>query len=242
LKALFSFFCIFGLCMFPLAARAQVHVEEEVSTDSVDIFAGNSSPEKSSAIAMTANLLLPGLGHYYIGNDRAAAGFFMAEALFIFGAFACNQYSQDIDHSARAYAYTYANVQGGAGADDFFWENVGRFMDSDGLNQSRALGYNQIQDLNRAGDASHYYAPNLQWRWADESYRTQYNNFVKKSMQYKVASNFFIGAMILNRVLSFVDVRVASRHQGKGLLSSLRFYPQYSTSNASCGLLCVSQF
>jgi hypothetical protein len=230
------------LFFFAPAVRAQVQVEEEVTSDSVDIFAKSKEPEKSPAVAMIANLLLPGLGHYWMGDQKTALGYFTAEALFIFGAFSCNQYSKELSNSAHSFAFTYANVQGGEGANDFFWENVGKTMDSDGLNQSRALGYNQIMDLNRESDNNKYLAPNLQWRWIDEKYRKQYNNLTKKSLRYKVASNFFLGAMLLNRIVSFVDIRTASRHEGKGLFSNFYFSSHYNPETGASGLVCTSEF
>ena len=245
MKSLFYSFgagCIVAALLLPASLFAQVHVEEEMSTDSINVFQKDELPGKSGAIAMTANLLLPGLGHYYFGNEKAAHGFFAAEALFIFGAFACNQYAKEIAASAHAFAFLCANVQGGMGADDFFWDNIGKFMDSDGLNQSREAGYNQAQGLNRAGDGNKYLAPNLQWRWQDEASRQQYNNYMKKSLNYRVASSFFIGAMILNRLVSFIDIRVASRHNGKGLFSSLQIYPRFAASTGLYGIACVSTF
>jgi hypothetical protein len=223
-------------------AMAQVQVEEEVTSDSVDIFARSKEPEKSPAIGMIANLLLPGLGHLWMGDQKTALSYLTAEAIFIFGAFSTNHYSHGLNNSAHSFAFTYANVQGGEGANDFFWENVGKTLDSDGLNQSRALGYNQIMALNRSSDLDKYLAPNLQWRWIDESYRKQYNNLNKKSLRYKVASNFFLGAMLLNRIVSFVDIRTASRHQGKGLFTNLSFSPHYCVQTGASGLVCTSQF
>jgi hypothetical protein len=235
--------CLLAMTLWMTSpTTAQIQVEEEVTSDSIDIFAKSKQPEKSPAVGMLANLLLPGLGHYWMGDQKTALGYLTAEALFIFGAFAANQHSRGLNNSAHSFAFTYANVRGGEAADDFFWENVGKTMDSDGLNQSRALGYNQFMDLNRASDNDKYLAPNLQWRWIDESYRKQYNDLMKKSLKYKVASNFFLGAMLLNRIVSFVDIRVASRHDGKGLFSSLTFYPHYCAQTGASGLVCTSEF
>jgi hypothetical protein len=220
--------------LLPAPLRAQVHVEEEVSTDSVDLFNKNEGTEKSGAIAMLADLVLPGLGHYYFGNEKAACGFFAAEALFIFGTFACNQYSNEIGHSAHSFAFTHAEIQGGAGADDLYWQNIGKTLDS--------KGFNRIMDLNRASDDDKYLTPNLQWQWDDESSRLKYNAFLKKSVNYRVAANFFFGALILDRLVAFIDIRVASNHGGKGLLSSLHFYPDYSLSTGASGVTCVSNF
>jgi hypothetical protein len=228
--------------LLPLPSVAQVHVEEEVTSDSVDVFAQSNKTEKPAALAMLANLVLPGLGHYLYGEPRVALGYLAAEAMFVFGVFSTSQYSHEVNMSARSFAYAYANIQGGEGASDFFWENVGKTMDSDGLNQSRALGYNQVMDLNRMSDNDKYLAPNLQWRWADESSLKQYNGLVKKSLHYKVASNFFIGAMLLNRIVSFVDVRTMSRSGGKGLFTGIRFFPHYDAKTGASSLVCASEF
>jgi hypothetical protein len=232
---------IISLLAFPCGIRAQVHVEEEVTTDTVDLFTKSEKPEKSAAIATCADLLLPGLGHYYMGNQTAALGFFTAEIALMFGAFTTNQYSNEIALSARSFASTYANIQGGVGADDYFWQNVGLFMDSDGLNQSRSLGFNQVQELNRTPQAE-YLTPNLQWRWVSDDYRKKYNDFLKKSINFKVASNFFIGALVLDRLIAFIDARVAIRHNGHGLFTSLKVIPQYSSINDRRGLLFCSEF
>jgi hypothetical protein len=244
LKQLFSFILI--LCavtglFLPSSLYAQVKVEEEVTTDTIDLFVKSEKPEKSAAIAACANLLLPGLGHYYLGNQKAALGFFTVEMALMFGAFTTNQYSNEIAHSARSFASTYANVQGGAGADDYFWQNIGLFMDSDGLNQSRSVGYNQVQELNRTQNAE-YLSPNLQWRWASDDYRKKYNQYLKKSINFKVASNFFIGALVLDRLIAFIDARVAIKHNGQGIFSSLQVVPQYSSINDYRGIAFCSEF
>lgn len=233
--------CAVSFAVFPVSLRAQVKVEEEVTTDTVDLFLKNEKPEKSSAIAACADLLIPGLGHYYLGNKTAALGFFATEIILMFGAFTAAQYSTEIAHSARSFASTYADIQGGAGADDFFWQNIGLFMDSDGLNQSRSVGYNQVQELNRNQQAK-YLAPNLQWRWASDDYRKKYNDYLKKSINFKVASNFFIGALVLDRLIAFIDSRVAVRHDGHGLFTSLKVAPQYSYVNDRRGLVFSSEF
>ena len=230
-----------SLAIAPAPSSAQVHVEEEVTTDTVDVFAKSETPEKSAAIAICANLLLPGLGHYYLGNQKAAFGFFTAELALMFGAFTTNQYSNEIARSARSFASTYANVQGGAGADDYFWQNVGLFMDSDGLNQSRSLGYNQVQELNRTPQGE-YLTPNLQWRWVSDDYRKKYNEFLNTSINFKVASNLFIGALMLDRLIAFIDARVAIRHNGHGIFSSLQVVPHYSSINDRRGVMFCSEF
>ena len=59
---------------------------------------------------------------------------------------------------------------------------------------------------------------------------------------FKVAGNFFIGAMVLNRVLAFVDMRAIGRNSGKALLSEMHVYPQYESVTGSYGLTLQSSF
>ena len=231
---------VFSLSLF-MGARAQVQIEEEVSTDTVDMFAKSETTEKSSALAAWANLLLPGLGNLYRGDQAGALGYFAVEAALMFGAFTTSQYSTELANSAHSFAATYADIRGGVGADEYFWQNVGQFMDSDGLNQSRSIGFNQIQELNRTPGAE-YLTSNLQWRWVSDQYRQQYNHYLNTSINYKVASNFFFGAMILDRLIAFVDARVASRHNGRGIFASLHVTPQYSPQTGHGGLLVSSEF
>jgi hypothetical protein len=234
-------FVIMFLIVVPALLFAQVQVEEDVVTDSVDVFTIRKVPQKSSVIAMVSSLVLPGAGHQYIGNKNAAVAFLSAEVLFILGAYTCQQHSSEVFSSARSYAYAYAGVQGGTGADDFFWRTIGKTMDSDGLNQSRSLGWNQIQDLNRTPE-NKYLDPNLQWRWQDESSRDRYNSMLNQMMTYHVASNFFIGAMIVNRIVAFVDARVAAQNNGKGLLSGIRIQPQYAPLTGSMSMQIQKNF
>ena len=100
-----------GVCFLSLKpALGQVVVEESVTTDTVDLFAKKNAPQKSGILAMTASILLPGLGQQYLGQKEKALAYFSAEALFIFGAVFCDRYSQQIFNNAKSYAWEHANA------------------------------------------------------------------------------------------------------------------------------------
>jgi hypothetical protein len=237
------FHCIFfaGL-FFASPAFCQVVVEESVTTDTVDLFSKTEGPQKSAILAMAASIVLPGLGQQYLGQKERALAYFSAEALFIFGAVACNYNSHQIFNNAKAYAWEHANVAGGAGADAAFWQNMRYFDESDGLNQSISRGYNQMQELIYRDQEKDYLAPNLQWRWDDPANRKTYGTFLDKSHSYEVAASFLIGAMVLNRLVSFVDARFAAQHQVSEPRSALLISPSCDPQNGSYGIRLSAKF
>ena len=213
--------------------HAQVQVEPDIVTDSVDVFTADAAPQKSVSLAMIADLALPGLGHYYYGEKKSAFGFFLADVLSIFGVAGCYSYANQLETSSHTYALIYANTQGGSGATDYYWTLVGQYNDAD--------YYNSIMDLNRTPQ-NKILAENLQWRWADDTYRQRYQDYRHSAMNFRVAGNFFIGAMVLNRVLAFVDMRAIGSNNGKGLFSAIHVYPQYESVTGSYGLTLQSSF
>jgi hypothetical protein len=223
-------------------ALCQVVVEENVTTDTIDLFAKSTAPQKSGILAMAASIVLPGLGQQYLGQKDRALAYFSAEALFIFGAVFCTHYSQQIFNNAKAFAWEHANVAGGAGADNNFWQNLRYYDESDGLNQSISLGYNEQQELIYRNQDYNYLTPNLQWRWDDPSNRTTYGTFLDKSQAYQVAASFFIGAMVLDRLVSFVDARFSALHQATAPRSALLISPSYNPQNGSSGIRLSAEF
>lgn len=228
-------FLIAVLSALQAPVGAQVVVQESVTTDTVDLFAKNNVPEKSGVLAMGASLLFPGLGQQYLGLDSKALIYFSTEALFIFGAVYCSFYGKKVLSDAKAYAAVHARIEGGAGADDQFWQDVGQYDDTKSFNDDQERAYRD--------ESKDYLSPNLQWRWDDPANRKDaYNSYIKSSMRYDVASSFFIGAMIINRLVSFIDARFASRHQKTALPLAVRLYPRFDPRDASSGISINAEF
>lgn len=234
--ALFVAFALFG------PADCQVVVQEGVSTDTVDLFAKSSKPQKSMVLAMCASIVLPGLGQQYLGDNTKALAYYSAEALFIVGAVFCSHYSRTVFDNAKAFAWDHAEAQGGAGANDQYWQNVADYDESDGYNQSLSLGYNKEAELIYRSQAQDYLTSNLQWHWDDTSNRTIYGGMLQQSMGWQVASSFFIGAMVLNRLVSFIDARFTARHMEAKSLSSLQFVPRYDPGTRASGVALQAGF
>jgi hypothetical protein len=212
---------------------AQVVVEPDVVTDSIDVFTGAEKTGKSRILASVASLALPGLGHQYLENGNRALVYYSTEALFIFSMIFSERYSRRMFRDSESYAWLYANVEGGGGADDFFYQNVSRFMDSD--------EFNRIMELNRTPE-NKYSQPNLSWRWVDEYFKDEYNGKRETATRFHIASSFFLAAMVVNRVVAFIDVRRTTKFKGIEGNAFLELRPFYSPSDRRLGLTLTRNF
>ena len=220
-----------------VAGVAQVTVEEQVVTDSIDVFSsGQVASTKSPGFAMVQTLLIPGLGHQYLGKSNHAIFYFCADAALLFGAILCESSSRRIFENSQSFAYVYAGARGGAGADDFYWQNMAFYLDSD--------GYNNVQNLNRASEQDNveYIEPHLQWQWVDESFMDEYAGLRERATNYHVAATFLAGAMVLNRIIAFIDIRTTTRHKGIAPVSGVRVTPLISPDFTTAGLRVSRHF
>jgi hypothetical protein len=214
------------IAMCAAVASAQVTVEPDIVTDSLDIFAGSDKPARSGTGQAFASFIIPGLGHQISGRSGRAMPYFCAEALFICGAIFTESYSKRVFTDSRSYAWLYAKAPA-AKMDEYYWKNVGSFMDFD--------EYNRVMELNRTSDDK-YSETNQFWRWSDESLMDEYVSMRETATRFHVASSFFVAAMLLNRVISFVDMRNSMRNPEITTIVSIRFLPSYSIFLRTAGI------
>ena len=123
-----------------------------------------------------------------------------------------------------------------------FGRTCGITTNPTGRTESVSQGYNETQELIYRNQSNDYLTPNLQWRWDDPSSMQTYGALLDKSQAYQVASSFFIGAMILDRLVSFVDARFAAQHLASARQSSVRVFPQYNMQNGASGIRVSATF
>jgi hypothetical protein len=110
---------------------------------------------------------------------------------------------------------------------------MGRFMDSE--------EYNRIMELNRTPEDK-YVETRLRWRWPDEAYMEQYQSLRETATRWELVGTAFLAGMVLNRVVSFVDVRLASKYRGVRGHATLRVHPHYSPLASAAGLQLRGSF
>ncbi|MDG5814417.1 hypothetical protein QA601_04965 [Chitinispirillales bacterium ANBcel5] len=218
-------FLVFIL-VFAGQSSAQIIIEEDVVTDTVDLFSPQVESTQPSNANMALAIALPGLGHYYLDRPVSAFSYMAVDIISLVGLIYSYGQSRNLAASAAAYAGTNAGASASV-RDESYWRNVGNFMDS--------KEYNNVMKLNRSpGDM--YVDPAMWWRWADESFQGEFNELRESSRRFQVASSFFLGALVLNRIVSFVDARTSGRRENRPPLSSISIKPDYTSANDAYGL------
>lgn len=192
---------------YSIPLNAQVVIEETITTDTIDFFTKEEKEvqrRKHPKLSMLMNLVLPGLGHQYLGDEKRAMVYFTTEALFIFGMFFSESYSRKMYRNSISYAYNYANTKSTKDYEDEYWRIIGNkfFLDY--------KQYNNVMELEDDMDKK-YVEPDETWYWESEYYQENYRDIRQAATRFHVVSSFFLGAMILNRAVSFIDARIASK-------------------------------
>jgi len=206
---------VFGILFLAAALffrpAAQVIVEDEIVTSDVKLFDVRVQPPYNITAAMGMSLIIPGAGHYYVDKPVNAFVHIAIDAASIFGALVFNNFANQREKDARSFAMTAAGIVR-APKGEAYWRHVGAFMD--------AAEYNDAVELSRNNTLTQYLEPDTWWRWGDESQKDEYSDLRQKARNMRVASQFFIGAMAVNRIVSAVDLRVSQR---KILSRGIRF-------------------
>lgn len=233
-----SFFTL-ALMAVLMPLTAQVVVEEVITTDTVDIFAAVEKQQqlhKSPRVAMLGSLVLPGLGHQYLGNDKRAFGYYLTEAMLVFGLVYSERYSRKMYSNSRSYAWRYAATHSDLDPQNEYWKIIGNkyFMTLEEFNNAMEL--NGIYDEKIVDEQK-------SWHWETEAYQKEYRDIRKVATRFHIVSSFFMGGMILNHVVAFIDTRIASKYLNiQGKHTSLQIYPQLSIAEENVGISMIKKF
>lgn len=209
---------------------SQITVKDGVTTDSVNLFTQYDNTMKSSKFAIAASLILPGSGHQYLGRNNSALAYLAVDVFSLVGAIYSEKYSRRLNADSRGFAGLNAGATGGS---EQYWQDVGAFDDT--------KSYNDAVDLNR-DKGKRYDSESQTWFWADPDARTEFNEMRKTARKYHLVSSICIGAMVLNRVLSVVDIRASTRYRVVKGVASVKIEPSISSDLSSAGILMSARF
>jgi hypothetical protein len=215
--------------VFPLQAQISV---EAISTDTVDIF---SKPQvtsaKSSPLSLISTMILPGSAHQGIGRPKSALAYISLDVAALFSAIFFNRFAQRTTDDAKAYAALYAGAP--ADFDDvYYWKLVGAFDTYSDFQEALKLN----RDTDRKFNGEKYL-----WKWDHESSREEFSTMQKTAKKYGMISSFCIGAMVLNRVIAFIDMRSSLKNNRYNDNASVSVVPYISDCPAN-GLAVRSDF
>jgi hypothetical protein len=163
--------------------------------------------KKSTTTAVFYSLLLPGLGEWYI--DRLDQGKYsmIAEAGLWFSYYSFLQYGTWIRDDARRFAVVHAQANLD-GKNDQYFVNLGNFNDM--------FEYNEKKLIDRTPERLYEAEDGFYWQWDSDARRREYRAMRVSSEKIFNNSKFVIGAIVVNHIISAINVaRLARQYNAR---------------------------
>ena len=167
---------------------------------------GSLSARSSSAIsqreAVLRSLLIPGCGQHALGAEKLARGFMVAEAGLWIGYYLASETAQWYHQNYRAFAALHAGTDYALKSDIYyFW--LGQY---DSIQE-----YNTEQIRRRDLDSIYPTDNGYDWSWDDTANRQRYNQLRQAGLLASKGASFLMGSMVLNRVVSAINILFLTR-------------------------------
>ena len=210
---------MFVLAIISLVSLAAAQVPE---TGSENYFQDEPRQEQqiktpSGKVNVLYSLILPGAGQWAMGYKTRAKFFMGTEFLLWAGFIGSHAYSNVVQDNYQSYATVHAGVNSHQ-KNEQFWIDIGSSDNIFSFNEQ------QLRERNLRGaynETSQNY-----WQWDSNDSRSYYNDLRVQEHNWEQRATFVVGAFILNRIVSTVDVIRLIRKENKayeGAMSSLMF-------------------
>tara|TARA_Y100001970_G_scaffold146197_1_gene179539 strand:- start:8042 stop:8665 length:624 start_codon:yes stop_codon:yes gene_type:complete len=173
------------------------------------------------------SMVLPGMGQNELGHKDRAKLFLLSEyILWSSFIFSDNQYSS-YRSDYKSYGEQYAGVNWDH-KNDLFASHVGNYDSLELYNlltlQNGLLENYTDEDYSDTSPFHDYY-----WNWnGNRENRIEFDKLRNKSENYDKAKNFVVAGIVLNRIISFLDVVILER---KNILTSEVLYDYNKTAS-----------
>ena len=161
------------------------------------------------------SVLVPGSGELALGKTNRGALLLGSDLLALTGFWATERQKDDLIRSYKQYAQTYAGVP--ITDNDSYYQHIQQYMSSAEFNQFQELmarNYFLIYLYDPSGYASYIaantYSPEEAWNWQSDLHFKHYRALRSKTQKTKMYQNLSLGMLILNRVVSAIDVTFIS--------------------------------
>ncbi len=183
---------------------------------------------KSKPVHVLYSLILPGAGQWSRGYRNRAKFFMGTEFLLWAGFIGSHLYSNVLQNNYQSYAAIHAGVAT-SDKDDQYWIDIG----------SAENIYNFNEQTLRNRDIQSYYPEtgSNYWQWDSADNRRYYNSLRVKEHDWERRATFMVGTLILNRVISAIDVvRIISKEKKmhENRMTNLSF--NYKTNQVGSGV------
>ncbi|HOD60425.1 MAG TPA: hypothetical protein PKH17_06755 [Candidatus Syntrophosphaera sp.] len=178
-----------------------------------------------------ASAILPGTGELALGKTTRGAIMLSTDILVWSSFFALEKEKDNLTDTYKQYAVVYAGAK--SGMPESYYQNLQNYISSDDFNRYEELfarNYYLIYSYNPEGYEEYIlantYSDEESWSWQNQTYQDHYKKLRRRTQKAKIYQNLSIGALVLNRVVSVIDVSLINKKTNRPL--SIYFTP---TSN-----------
>ncbi|MDD3632961.1 MAG: hypothetical protein PHY63_06505 [Candidatus Cloacimonetes bacterium] len=178
-----------------------------------------------------ASAILPGTGELALGKTTRGAIMLSTDILVWTSFFALEKEKDNLTDTYKQYAVVYAGAK--SGMPESYYQNLQNYISSDDFNRYEELfarNYYLIYSYNPEGYEEYIlantYSDEESWSWQNQTYQDHYKKLRRRTQKAKIYQNLSIGALVLNRVVSVIDVSLINKKTNRPL--SIYFTP---TSN-----------
>jgi hypothetical protein len=222
------FFLLVLLAVTASFSQIVISVDENVSRNH----------DKSLFLGLGASALLPGMGELYLGEQKLVRPFVWVDAALWITAISSYLIGDRYISSAHEYAVRHAGLNTNS-KNVSLLNTVGDYRSRGGVsgqNSSPDMDEDYNQAMIRSGKKiNKEFDPSIQWDWgaSDNPESTEHMEEYKDRLShYRVSRIVFqasIGALVLNRVISVLDVmRVYRATSSKSFSERVRFLPEFA--------------
>ncbi len=229
-KYIFLSFLFLSVISFPQEYTRSLYLTENKITSSLpsnlsseNLIKLETLTRKNPALAILLSAILPGMGELYAGSYKSGKYFTFADITFWGVYIGLNEYSNWKKDNYKSFAVAKGSVSSENKNDDYYslianYSNIDQYNDEKALNQE----FNEMLDPN-----TDY------WKWETESDRREFRGIWLDSKNSHNNLNFVIGALVLNRVMSIINVvRLVSNYNNElDKTSDLNFYFDYDKNS-----------
>ena len=178
-----------------------------------------------------ASAILPGTGELALGKTTRGAIMLSTDILVWGSFFALEKEKDNLTDTYKQYAVVYAGAK--SGMPESYYQNLQNYISSDDFNRYEELfarNYYLIYSYNPEGYEEYIlantYSDEESWSWQNQTYQDHYKKLRRRTQKAKIYQNLSVGALVLNRVVSVIDVSLINKKTNRPL--SIYFTP---TSN-----------
>ncbi len=193
--------------------------------------------EVSVKKAVLFSALLPGTGELYSNNKTGAVIFLSSELALITSLFRTNQEIKWAQDNYKQFALTKAGVP--KDRTEEYYNSIENYMSSEDYNQEviqsarnfYLLYYYEPEEYQKFVDENSY-SSEYSWDWGSNQNRKQYRDLRVRKQKFEITSNFIIGAMLVNRVVSVINAAKSAKGNNRKFrdLGSLSVQPDFIKS------------